>query len=239
MRASLTVFTATPFEHRLRLRLTDKLRERRNLITSHRVPNVALWRLSVADILSSLNTGEDVTRLLLPLEAYHQKDATPSTDILHALAPDQTPIGDPVTDNDCGGNGSWSSNEGSSVDTDDDEDRIDADIMTELSTGFQRVSVRELPSMNVQLPSVTESTHVSSPRSMWRDNHPMPTSLPPISTLFEVLDADHSAAAGIGLPDPHHRVWTVAASAFASDEAPHVRTSILLSINSTTDLDIC
>ncbi|KAF8584591.1 hypothetical protein K439DRAFT_1616576 [Ramaria rubella] len=98
---------------------------------------------------------------------------------------------------------------GLSANSDDQEDRLNADALTELSNGIQKLTAAD-DDIGIQLP-VSSIEHPVSPRTLWRQSHAPPKDLPSIATLFDTLHNDS--------PWPHSnsgnqfKIWNVAASA--------------------------
>jgi hypothetical protein len=190
---------------------------------------MALWRLSESDILCRLQgSWDNIDTFFLPLNEYHQRMPVDvshmKTHILdgddHANSAAPT-IGTPA---DCVDNG-WDTDLSGISDCesvgDNNDENLEADIVTDLTMAIHHVSVTDtLP--KVQLPPGGDAHQSLSAREQWRHIYPQPSSLPPISSLLDVLETNENRQSLTQLVDPNHCIWTIAASAMAPTVATQV-----------------
>lgn len=225
--------------HRLRMHLVALLDEQRQLIRGRNLLDIALWRLDRNDVLAHLDSLEDPVFLLQPLNEYFQctrashnnENHSPELDDMGIVAAsemmqaydmevDKLENSGGVPQSSDEGHGSDAGN--SDIDSDDEDDHMAADALTDTSTSVQQLLACET-NINIQLPMVSDSSSADVPISLhsrWKATQPVPSTLPPIAMLFSVIDQDPREG-GIRKPE-EFCIWSVATSAMASTEAPRV-----------------
>jgi hypothetical protein len=194
------------------------LDNRSQWIDQTEITMIALWQLDTPTILEGLRNSMLRSKLLERIEDYPTMDSFAQSkqsalDIHHHEKYDE-------------GNDDRAESMDSGLSSDDD-DRLDADILTDLNTEMQRLSTRDIaPTIRLLHESAADANAISlkrplSPRSQWCLRHPAPASLPPIATLFEASGDNHATGNATDI-SREFGVWTIAASAMATTEAIRV-----------------
>ncbi|KAF8579623.1 hypothetical protein K439DRAFT_375806 [Ramaria rubella] len=136
------------FAHRMYLQLMRLLTERRNLIRGRDIPKTALWQLVPVEILKYLEGDGPINRLLQPLHNFFETTKLPQDKAESVIMGDEVPDDEDIDDF------AWESRSDTScsVDSDDQEDRLDADTLTELSYGMQKLNAGD-GGIGIRLPA--------------------------------------------------------------------------------------
>ncbi|KAF8586022.1 hypothetical protein K439DRAFT_1615447 [Ramaria rubella] len=103
-----------------------------------------------------------------------------------------------------------------SVDSNNQEDHLDADVLTDLNYSMQQITTAD-NEIGICLPTLVKPP-AQSPRSIWQESHAPPKDLPLISTLFEALNSNAQSQSA----SQEFSIWSVATSALKPTAAPWV-----------------